>query len=244
MKILVIILASFLLYSGCGPKKLKKKEEMKVEFEAKLKPDYTTDDIINFKQEVKESYEELMKFKDDSDFHKFGFAKEGKYNSWFLKIQEQTNSPFAKELVVDRIIVGEVQLMGMEYIRSKGKETDRTKIFKEEFERAFYPNSSKYEQQLASTELQNGKLYAKWRITNSFVNISYIYAIYDNGGSYFGVNESIPGRIDNLKKIGEIFKIKDNEFGEYFKINSNKDMELFDKDGELKSSGYSAKLIK
>jgi hypothetical protein len=48
---------------------------------------------------------------------------------------------------------------------------------------------------------------------------------------------------EELKKEANKYRIKDSRFGEYYIIDSQKNMELFDQDGELESTGYTATLI-
>ncbi|MBL4651724.1 MAG: hypothetical protein JKY53_02510 [Flavobacteriales bacterium] len=45
-----------------------------------------------------------------------------------------------------------------------------------------------------------------------------------------------------LVKEGDKYSVKGNKYGEYYIVKPNKEMTLFDKDGELASMGYKAKI--
>lgn len=85
---------------------------------------------------------------------------------------------------------------------------------------------------------QSIELFGKWKITNRFTNLSYIYEIYKNGDEYTGVIGM--NKIEILKKSGNKYSVVGSKYGEYYIINSAKEMTLFDKDGELTSAGYKA----
>jgi hypothetical protein len=242
-KIIVILLIVSILI-GCGTDGAKNISEDKPKSEIQKKPDFTQDEINEFKLNVKKSYDELIGFKDKSDFHNFGFGEGGKYNDWLANIKNQMNNPMAKKLLSERIVVGEIQSMGMEYIKSKGKETESTKIFRKDLENAFYPKKVIEPNEQKNQKLTNGTLFGKWKITNSTAKLSYTYAIYQKDGKFYGISDSKPDKQESLKRNGEIYTVVGNKFGEYYKIDKNKNMELFDKGGELKSMGYTAKYIK
>ena len=242
-RIIVILLITSILI-GCGTDRSKKTSEEEPKTEVQKKPEFSQDEINKYKLEVKKSYDELIEFKDKSDFHKFGFGKGGEYNAWLTNIQNLMNNPMAKKLLSERIVVGEIQSMGMEYVKSKGKETESTKIFRNDLEKAFYPKKVVEPIKQNIEKLTNGELFGKWKITNSTANLSYTYAIYQQDGRFYGINESKPDKQESLKRKDDIYSVEGNKFGEYYKIDKNMNMELFDKDGELKSMGYTAKFIK
>ena len=240
--ILILLIASIL--TGCVTNESKNNSEDKPMNKVQKRQDYTQDEINAFKLEVKKSYDELIVFKDKEDFHKFGFGKGGMYNDWLINIQNLVNNPMAKKLLSERIVIGEIQSMGMEYINSRGKETETTKMFRKDLENAFYPKNSIEPIKQSNQKLADGILFGEWKITNSTAKLSYTYAIYQKDEKFYGINESKPENQESLKRKGEVYTVIGNKFGEYYRIDKNKNMGLFDKDGELKSLGYTAKLIK
>jgi hypothetical protein len=83
-------------------------------------------------------------------------------------------------------------------------------------------------------------LFGKWIISNSTVNESYTFEIYVKGEEYIGVIPQGEFKTEILEKRGEKYVVKDNQYGEYYIIDSDKNMKLFDKDGDLSSMGYKA----
>ncbi len=85
--------------------------------------------------EFKSLYQELKNFKDNNDFKKYGFATGGPYHIWLKKVRNLKSNPNSKSLIKRGFVVGELEALGLEYVASKGKETEVTiffnKIFKE-----------------------------------------------------------------------------------------------------------------
>ncbi|MFC4633581.1 hypothetical protein ACFO3O_06660 [Dokdonia ponticola] len=74
-------------------------------------------------------YKQLLYFKDSQDFKKYGFAINQPYNRWLKNVQDLKNSSKSKLLLSKGIIVVELELLGLEYVSSKGKETNVTRHF-------------------------------------------------------------------------------------------------------------------
>jgi tetratricopeptide (TPR) repeat protein len=87
-------------------------------------------------EECKSLYNELVKFKDDTDFHKIGFSAEGPYHKWKENVEELKKNPDSKLLLENGIVVGDIEMLGSEYRKSKGKETDYTKYMVPEIKSA------------------------------------------------------------------------------------------------------------
>lgn len=88
--------------------------------------------------EVRQLYLELMSFKDDSLFHKVGFAPENKYSNWLDRVGKLTEDPRSKGLLKKEGIPAEDLLnLGLEYFKSKGKETAFSRFANREFRKAF-----------------------------------------------------------------------------------------------------------
>ena len=92
-------------------------------------------DIFN---ETKALYLELMNFKNSNDFKNYGFMPGYKYNAWLLKVEKYENYPEAKNLLKKGIVLGELKMLGLEYVGSKGKETEFTRITRQNFKKALF----------------------------------------------------------------------------------------------------------
>ena len=84
--------------------------------------------------------------------------------------------------------------------------------------------------------------YGRWDIYNSTVKEGYSYEIWQKDSRIIGfiLGDSI--KIDTLLKDGNKYSIQNNKYGEFFVIDSNKNMKLFDNDGDLSDMGYTATL--
>lgn len=84
------------------------------------------------KQKTLLLFNELLAFKDDRDFHIYGFMVDHKYYKWLNKVNILKEDPVNKLLVLnDGFVVGELSTLGMDYMRSKGQETEYSKYTKE-----------------------------------------------------------------------------------------------------------------
>lgn len=107
------------------------------------------------------------------------------------------------------------------------------------------PSSEVVEVKPKSTEYNrlkgNGVRLGKWRISNSFTEDSYEMEIYRINNEYSAAL-IFPSEIkmESLDKEGDKFIVQDNNFGEYYIIDNQNNLSLFDKDGELESTGYKA----
>lgn len=81
-------------------------------------------------------YQELHAFKNSSDFVKYGFDKRGKYRNWLEEVREFTQNPDSKLLLKKGVLIGELELLGMAYVGSNGKETEVTMVFNVIFDEA------------------------------------------------------------------------------------------------------------
>lgn len=86
--------------------------------------------------EFKSLYQELKSFKDDNDFKKYGFATGGPYHIWLKKVQSLMKNPNSKLLIKKGFVVGELETLGLEYVISKGRETEVTIFFNKIFSEA------------------------------------------------------------------------------------------------------------
>jgi hypothetical protein len=88
--------------------------------------------------EVRQLYLELMRFKDDSVFHKVGFNPKNKYSNWLDRVGKLKEDSRSKGLLEKKgIPVEDLLNLGLEYFKSGGKETSFSRFANEEFRKAF-----------------------------------------------------------------------------------------------------------
>lgn len=195
--------------------------------------------------EFKTLYQELMTFKNSTDFKANGFGAGGSNSAWLEKVQGLKNNPDSKLLLKKGIVAGELEQLGLAYAGSKGQETEVTKTFTKIFEEAINPKPvEKVETKSGNANYDKIKteyeLIGKWTITNTTVNQSYPFEIYKKGTDYVSVIPQDDFKTEILSKKGNDYYVKGNKYGEYYHIDSDKNMKLFDKDGDLSSMGYKA----
>ena len=83
---------------------------------------------VNFVATATKLYIELLSFKDNSNFHKYGFSKSS-YKNWFEACQKLSNNKSLNLILVKKkgFVVGDICMLAEEYMISKGKETDYSK---------------------------------------------------------------------------------------------------------------------
>lgn len=237
-------LIAIITFTACKTE-TKKEEPIKIEKTEKIDETEKTEKAF---AEFKSLYGELSEFKNDADFKKFGFGKGGKYSEWLEKVREFKQNPDSKLLLKKGVLIGELEQLGMAYVSSKGKETEVTKTFNKIFSDAISDKPIENEKSTSSEISSYSKLktdyelFGKWTITNSIVNESYPYEIYKKGNEYIGViiKDDLDKKTENLTKKGSDYYVKGSKDGEFYRIDKNLNMELFDKEGELKSVGYKA----
>lgn len=89
--------------------------------------------------DVEKLYDQLMGFKDTQAFKQQGFAPTSPYHQWLTHVQEMSNdSAFNRKMLVEHgIVVGDLLMLGQEYRRSHGRETDYSRYTTQQFESAF-----------------------------------------------------------------------------------------------------------
>jgi hypothetical protein len=86
--------------------------------------------------EFKLLYKELKSFKNSSDFRKYGFTKSGPYNHWLVRVENLKTHPDANSLLSMGFVAGELEVLGLTYVSSKGRETETTLFFNKIFSEA------------------------------------------------------------------------------------------------------------
>ena len=87
--------------------------------------------------DVRQLYLELMSFKDDSLFHKVGFAIENKYSNWLDRVGKLNEDSRSKGLLKKGIPLEDLRDLGLEYFKSGGKETAFSRFANGQFRKAF-----------------------------------------------------------------------------------------------------------
>jgi hypothetical protein len=198
--------------------------------------------------EFKTLYLELLTFKSTSDFKTNGFGAGGSNRDWLDKVKKLKDNPDSKLLLKKGVVAGELEQLGLAYAGSKGQETEVTKTFIKIFEEAINPKPvEKVETKSGNANYDKIKaeyeLFGKWLIANTTVNESYPFEIYKKGSEYISVIPQGDYKTEILTKKGNDYYVKGNKYGEFYKIDSDKNMKLFDKDGDLASMGYKATKI-
>jgi hypothetical protein len=87
--------------------------------------------------EVRKLYLELMSFKDDSLFHKVGFASKNRYSNWLDRVGKLNEDSRSKGLLKKGIPLEDLRDLGLEYFKSGGKETAFSRFANGQFRKAF-----------------------------------------------------------------------------------------------------------
>lgn len=82
-------------------------------------------------------YMELLGFKGESKFHQVGFGRCCQYYKWLEKVGELQNHPNAGLLLGKEIVVGDLKMLGLEYAKKGGVETEYTVFINRAFKSAF-----------------------------------------------------------------------------------------------------------
>lgn len=95
--------------------------------------------------ELASLYKELMKFKRESMFKEVGFGACCKYNPWLRQVEKMNaSSRSSRDMWLDLgVVPGDLLTLGMEYLHSKGEETEYTRTMTAAFEAALFPKAAK-----------------------------------------------------------------------------------------------------
>jgi len=157
-KIIPILLLTLASLISCKnePKENQKTKISEIEKVEIPKTD-DTEKINQVFEKFKELYNELNRFKNSSDFKKYGFGEGGKNKSWLEKVREFKNNPDSKLLIKKGILIGELEQLGMAYATSNGKETEVTKTFNKIFTDVISPKAES-----EKTELNESSTSKSW----------------------------------------------------------------------------------
>jgi len=101
-------------------------------------PVFDEEEVALFKGRFKSTYESLLAFKDDPNFHQTGFAQPGKFHDWIVEAQNLQDNPISDQLMNQGLIANELVILGIQYLETKGGENNTTLMFNEDFKRILY----------------------------------------------------------------------------------------------------------
>jgi hypothetical protein len=88
--------------------------------------------------QLKTLYEELQNFKDDPQFHEVGFGSCCRFHDWQQRVKELEEQSGSSLLFELGVLPGDLLVLGLEYMRSKGQPTPYTEDMEPEFMEAVY----------------------------------------------------------------------------------------------------------
>ena len=71
-------------------------------------------------------YEELRSFKDDPSFHEVGFGRCCRFHDWKTRVEALRSRAGFETLADIGVLPGDLLMLGMAYMRSKGRPTEYT----------------------------------------------------------------------------------------------------------------------
>ena len=78
-------------------------------------------------QEATALYQQLMSFKSDRKFHEVGFGVCCKYSSWLNSVRDLQSKSGIDDFRSMGFVPGDLEMLGLEYLKSRGAETSYTK---------------------------------------------------------------------------------------------------------------------
>jgi len=195
-------------------------------------------------------YHELLSFKSKSDFITYGFGRGGNYYQWLEKVHQFETDANTQILIKLRVVPNDLEGLAMEYVSSKGKENEATKLFRGSIEAAIRQYKDITQETKISTTTAKPKQaenslteisLGKWKLTIPGINGQIIVEIFKKGNSYYCVEN---GKHKKLRREGDRYYVVGNEWGEYYRI-VNDNLKMGDRQGDLPSdSGWKITKIK
>lgn len=84
-------------------------------------------------QFLKNKLDELLRIKSKDDFGEWGFSNRGPYNAWLVEVTAKMDSVDFHQL--EQLAVGDLQMLALKYVDSKGAETKYTTWARHEIEK-------------------------------------------------------------------------------------------------------------
>ena len=98
--------------------------------------DLDREELKNLRDKVEVFYNELINFKDNKDFHRYGFGSKYKYNDWLINIEKLSEDEMRLKFNIEYgFSIDDLRVLGNEYLRSKGIETEFSKLTRKRIEK-------------------------------------------------------------------------------------------------------------
>lgn len=81
------------------------------------------EDLVKARLEAKRLFDELLAFKDEDKFKESGFGQDARYHRWLAAVQQLKIMPGSGGLRELGFVPGDLEMLGLEYARSRGRET-------------------------------------------------------------------------------------------------------------------------
>lgn len=82
-------------------------------------------------------YDELMEMKESNTFKQYGLSEASPHKDWLKKVKDFTPKEGQRLMRAYGIVPGDIEMLGMEYVTSRCKETDFTNSKRKELENLF-----------------------------------------------------------------------------------------------------------
>lgn len=82
-------------------------------------------------------YDELMEMKGSNTFKNYGFSEAGPHKDWLKKVKDFTPEEGQRLMRAYGMVPGDIEMLGMEYVKSRCEETDFTKSKRKELDELF-----------------------------------------------------------------------------------------------------------
>lgn len=187
-----------------------------------------TNDSIQLAK-FKALYDELLSFKDSPEFIEKGFGSDSRYNKWYETVKSFSEDKESNILASHGFVAGDLLMLGLEYVKSKGKETEYSKTIRAQFDGAFN-GSSKQEENNDSKLDKKANCLGSWEITwKSVKNHKEKITIFETNGKYQSLEND---KLFDLKKDGNKLVKVSSVADDYYIIKGNK-LYIGDKSGDM-----------
>ena len=102
-----------------------------------LSSDSASEEHAGFSENTKRLlalYQELYLFKDDPEFHQVGFGVCCRFNDWQKRVVELSSRTKLETLYDIGMMPGDLSVLGLEYLTSKGQPTNYSLVFEPQWE--------------------------------------------------------------------------------------------------------------
>ena len=122
----------------------------------KIKPEYSSEDKLpnNSEENISDEklsylinefsilYNDLLIFKNEKEFIEKGFGIGGPYNYWIKNVERFKNHPDSNLLIKKGFLFGDLEILGLEYVSSKGEETEYSRYMRSTIDKTITPETN------------------------------------------------------------------------------------------------------